>query len=60
MNSNIFSITPDMVVSDESFTVLNQKLREWGFTVEEIIYHEVAKMEGLMRCSTMPLRRRYE
>jgi len=35
-------------------------MKEWGFTVEEISYDEVAKMEGLMRCSTMPLRRHYE
>ena len=60
MHSNIFSINPEVIVSDKGFTSLNQKLRDWGFTVEEINYQEVAKMEGLMRCSTMPLRRRYE
>ncbi|MDX1629731.1 MAG: arginine deiminase family protein, partial [Fulvivirga sp.] len=57
MNSNIFSITPDVVVSDERFTRLNKQLREWGMTVEEIPYKETAKMEGLLRCSTLPLKR---
>ncbi|MCO4821961.1 MAG: amidinotransferase, partial [Flavobacteriaceae bacterium] len=30
-------------------------LREKGFTVEEVPYAEIAKQEGLLRCSTMPL-----
>jgi N-dimethylarginine dimethylaminohydrolase len=55
MNSNIFSITPDVVVSEKSFTRLNTWLRENGFTVEEISYGEIAKQEGLLRCSTLPL-----
>jgi len=59
MNSNFFSISPEVVVSDSSFTRLNEQLREWGITVEEVQYREVAKMEGLLRCTTMPLRRAY-
>ncbi len=55
MNSNIFSITPDVVVSEKSFTRLNTWLRDNGFTVEEISYGEIAKQEGLLRCSTLPL-----
>ena len=55
MNSNIFSITPDVVVSEKSFTRLNTWLRDNGFTVEEISYAEIAKQEGLLRCSTLPL-----
>lgn len=56
MNTNIFSISPDVVVSEQNFTRLNQHLRdEWGITVEEIPYYEVSKMGGLLRCSTMPL-----
>lgn len=60
MNSNVFSIAPDIVISDASFVRLNEQLRKWEFTVEEVNYQEVAKMEGLFRCTTMPLRRRYE
>lgn len=56
MNPNIFSISPEIVVSDERFTRLNSHLRnEWGMTVEEIPYHEISKMGGLLRCSTLPL-----
>ncbi len=55
MNSNVFSIAPDVVVSERNFTRLNNWLRENGFTVEEIPYAEIAKQEGLLRCSTLPL-----
>lgn len=59
MNSNVFSVDQNVVVSDACFHRLNKQLRDWGFTVEEVDYQEVAKMEGLFRCTTMPLRRRY-
>ena len=55
MNSNIFSISEDVVISEQNFTRLNTWLREQGFTVEEVPYAEIAKQEGLLRCSTMPL-----
>ena len=55
MTSNIFSISEKVVVSERNFTRLNSWLREQGFTVEEIPYAEIAKQEGLLRCSTMPL-----
>ncbi|WP_299335957.1 dimethylarginine dimethylaminohydrolase family protein [uncultured Psychroserpens sp.] len=55
MNSNIFSISEDVVISERNFTRLNAWLRENGFTVEEVPYAEIAKQEGLLRCSTMPL-----
>ena len=55
MNSNVFSIAKDVVVSEKNFTRLNNWLREQGFTVEEIPYAEIAKQEGLLRCSTLPL-----
>lgn len=56
MVPNVFSISPNVVVSDVRFKRMNQFLREeWGFTVEEIPYGEISKMGGLLRCSTMPL-----
>jgi N-dimethylarginine dimethylaminohydrolase len=55
MNSNIFSIAPDVIVSEKNFTRLNTWLRQNGFTVEEIPYAEISKQEGLLRCSTLPL-----
>ncbi|MCG2418417.1 amidinotransferase [Aequorivita sp. F47161] len=55
MNSNVFSISPEVVISEKNFTRLNTWLREQGFTVEEVPYSEIAKQEGLLRCTTMPL-----
>jgi len=55
MNSNVFSISEEVIVSEKGFTRLNENLRKRGFTVEEVPYAEIAKMEGLLRCSTMPL-----
>ncbi len=60
MSSNFFSISPEVVISDSSFTRLNEQFEKWGLTVEKVKYREVAKMEGLLRCTTMPLRRSYE
>jgi len=55
MNSNVFSIDTNVVVSERNFTRLNNWLRANGFVVEEIPYTEIAKQEGLLRCSTLPL-----
>lgn len=55
MNSNVFSIAENVVISERNFTRLNTWLRENGFTVEEVPYAEIAKQEGLLRCSTLPL-----
>ncbi|WP_290696671.1 arginine deiminase family protein [Lacinutrix sp.] len=55
MNSNVFSISETVIISEKNFTRLNTWLRENGFTVEEVPYAEIAKQEGLLRCSTMPL-----
>ena len=55
MNSNVFSIAPNVVVSEKNFTRLNTWLRENNFIVEEVPYAEIAKQEGLLRCSTLPL-----
>ena len=55
MNSNVFSISPSVVVSDHSFERLNSWLRSKGITVEPIPFREIAKQEGLLRCTTLPL-----
>jgi N-dimethylarginine dimethylaminohydrolase len=55
MNSNVFSISENIIVSEQNFTRLNTWLVEKGFTVEEVPYAEIAKQEGLLRCSTLPL-----
>ena len=55
MNSNIFSIAEDVVISEKNFSRLNTWLRSNNIKVEEVPYAEIAKQEGLLRCSTMPL-----
>lgn len=58
MFPNIFSISPEVVVSDSAFTRMNRHLEDqWNIKVEEIPYREISKMGGLLRCSTLPLAR---
>ena len=59
MNTNVFSISPNVVVSEKNFTRLNDHLeKQWGMTVERVPYYEISKMGGLLRCSTLPLMRK--
>lgn len=55
MNSNVFSISENVIISEKNFTRLNNWLRKNEFIVEEVPYAEIAKQEGLLRCSTLPL-----
>ena len=45
--------------SENNFDRLNNWLRSQGYTVETVPYSEISKMEGLLRCTTLPLKRRY-
>ena len=55
MKSNIFSITPNVVISEINFTRLNTWFEKQGITVEKVPYAEIGKQGGLLRCTTMPL-----
>jgi len=57
MYCNIFSISENIIISDNRFERLNNWLTENGFFVETISFKEVSKLGGLFRCSTMPLKR---
>ena len=57
MHCNIFSISPTTIVSEKGFTAVNAQLRDWGYTVIETPFNETGKLEGLLRCSTLPLLR---
>lgn len=57
MNSNVFSIDTNVVVVEQNFTRLIDWLESNNFIVEKIPYAEIAKQEGLLRCSTLPLLR---
>ncbi|MDG2312076.1 MAG: arginine deiminase-related protein [Flavobacteriales bacterium] len=57
MHCNIFSISPTTIISEAGFTAVNAQLRDWGYTVIETPFQETGKLEGLFRCSTLPLLR---
>ena len=57
MHCNLFSISPDTVISGEGFNRVNAQLRDWGYRVIETQMNETSKMEGLIRCVTLPILR---
>jgi len=58
MTSNIFSLAPDVVISEKNFDRLNEWLHKNHFKVEEVPYSEIGKQGGLLRCTTLPLERK--
>tara|TARA_R110000796_G_scaffold71409_5_gene162227 strand:+ start:98719 stop:99630 length:912 start_codon:yes stop_codon:yes gene_type:complete len=58
MFPNIFSLSPKDIVVERSFKALIAALKERGYSVHEVDYTENSKLSGLLRCSTMPLRRK--
>lgn len=59
MFPNVFSISKKKVVIEQSFIELKEVLLQKGFDVVEVKYNEVSKLSGLLRCSTLPLKRTY-
>jgi len=57
MFPNIFSLGPKKVIIEKGFERLRTELHKRGFEIYQVPYSEVAKLGGLLRCSTMPLRR---
>ena len=55
LNTNLFSISKNIVVSNKKFKETNDILSNLGYKVEEIDYSNIAKMGGLFRCTTLPL-----
>jgi N-dimethylarginine dimethylaminohydrolase len=55
MHCNLFTISPDTIISGKGFDRVNAKLRAWGYNVLEIPFNETAKLEGLLRCVTLPI-----
>jgi N-dimethylarginine dimethylaminohydrolase len=58
MQCNLISITPHDVVSCPAFGRVNEQLADWGYNVFTTPLQETAKMEGLLRCVTLPLQRK--
>lgn len=57
MQCNLFSVSPHQAISEPRFERVNAVLRGWGYEVRTVPYQETAKMGGLLRCTTLPLRR---
>ncbi len=58
LNTNIFSIDNQTIVSNTSFKKLNTTLESLGYKVEKTKYDEISKFGGLFRCTTLPLERK--
>lgn len=57
MFPNIFSIAPNKVIVEENFFRLKEELAKRGIESIDVKFSETSKLSGLLRCSTLPLRR---
>jgi len=57
MFPNILSLSPSKIIIEKGFIELKQELINRKFEVVEVGYKETSKLNGLLRCSTLPLRR---
>ena len=55
--TNVFSFSPTDIIVSEKCEAMQYWLRERGLNVHSIVYDEIVKMGGLLRCTTMPLKR---
>ncbi|MEM1336652.1 MAG: arginine deiminase family protein [Bacteroidota bacterium] len=58
MFPNVFSIAPHKVIIEKGFLELKIELSKRGYEVFLVDYKETSKLNGLFRCSILPLRRR--
>lgn len=57
MFPNVFSVHPELVILEQSFDRLVGELKKRHIKTLTVPYAEVAKLGGLLRCSTCPLSR---
>ncbi|MGB0838677.1 MAG: dimethylarginine dimethylaminohydrolase family protein [Chitinophagales bacterium] len=57
MYPNVFSIAPNKVVLLKEFTRLKKELHKRSIETIEVEYEKIARLGGLLRCSTLPLER---
>lgn len=57
LTTNVFSVSPTQVIVADTFIALIDWLTSKGMEVFKVPYREIVKMGGLLRCSTMPLKR---
>ncbi|MGB2184861.1 MAG: arginine deiminase-related protein, partial [Flavobacteriaceae bacterium] len=58
MQCNLLSIRSDLVISDPSFSEVNNWLNSKGIEVISVAYDQISKQGGLFRCTTLPLIRK--
>lgn len=58
MFPNIFSLSPTKIVVERNFKELKVELGRRGYETFDVDYKETSKTSGLLRCSTLPLRRK--
>lgn len=59
MNPNVFSLSPTKVVIDDTFNRLKQWLHNHNIETIGVPYRGVSRLGGLLRCTTLPLYRKY-
>ena len=59
MNPNVFSLSPTKVIIDKTFDRLKQWLHKRNIETVEVPYRGVSRLGGLLRCTTLPLYRKY-
>lgn len=57
LGTNVFSVSPDTVISRPASARINAAMRDIGLNVIELPYSEPPKTGGSFRCSTLPLLR---
>lgn len=57
MFPNVFSVAPNKVIIEENFVRLKGELNAKGIETVDVKFKETSKLSGLLRCSTLPLRR---
>ena len=55
--TNVFSFSPSHVVVSAKCEAMQEWLKNRGMNVHSVVYDEIVKMGGLLRCTTMPLKR---
>lgn len=55
--TNVFSVNPQTILSDEANSHVNSALAERGLTVIALDFEHTRRVGGSLRCATLPLRR---
>lgn len=57
MFPNVFSVAPNCIIVEQGFIRLKEELIKRGIESIDVKFSETSKLSGLLRCSTLPLKR---